>query len=871
MISAFNPKVGEWEIAWPGRVSRHDLVYLSPPLDPTQGIPLGNGDLGVLCWCEDSKIILAVNKCDLWDDADTGRFHNWADDEEEHSTCLRHACRIIIDFKMPVFDMFYLSDFTGRLDLAHASLTLTASGPFGSVSFEAFVSHDEGVLVCDIDADLHEDVPVEILLDRYGSRTYSHWYAKINRDPSIGLAGTEASADDSGVFISHELTSGQFAVGCRVAAGNVIPVYSKESSHCAKISLAGGCKKSVTLAAAVVSPEDADPIGRVSGKLEATISKWIDAIRATHETAWKSFWMRSLMESGDDYLDNLWHLTMYYANASQGGKYPGRFINGLWSWNRDVQHWNFYFHQNQQEIYWPLNAAGHHDLVESYLDLRFDGLPHAKEDAADLLGADGAYVSDVSERRGYNSVNEVDNHTPAAQIAMEFWRQYCFTGDMIFLRERALPYIVEAARFFESLFILGDDGYCHASEGAGFEGWIKMRDCITELSCAKVLFCTAVEACAIAGVNDPRIARWTEIADKLAPLPIVTADPKCFSNVDGELKYERGFFMGDGAASDKIFAAGISIDDGRVLTSRIPSDEETAAYPAYETIKMLEQNTSLGSGAEYGMKIYDGVFPTAEASVVYPSGLVGLSDKDTELYEAAVNTTKLYAPDCMGFDPLPIVLARLGLSLELQEILMQWPGRWQFYCNGFGHYGPMHIQKAESALRFRTTLVLDAATGEKFPSQSWPFRHMGMESMSVLATAMNESLLQSHDVVIRVAPAVSDTAQARFTLHAAGGFVVSSQIVNGKPMWIALKSLLGGVCRIENPWPVVYLYRNQTLESTYELEVVELSTDPGDLIMLAPEESVMDQWTTEPTICEPNVAPKVSSLGDANLGLPRMF
>ena len=103
--SAFNPGKFEWEISWPGRISRYDLVYLSPPVDPMQGIPLGNGDIGVLFWCEDSKIIAAVNKSDLWDDAPFGPFHNWSPAEEDYSTTQRHACRIIIDFKYPVFNI----------------------------------------------------------------------------------------------------------------------------------------------------------------------------------------------------------------------------------------------------------------------------------------------------------------------------------------------------------------------------------------------------------------------------------------------------------------------------------------------------------------------------------------------------------------------------------------------------------------------------------------------------------------------------------------------------------------------------------------------------------------------------------------------
>lgn len=61
----------------------------------------------------------------------------------------------------------------------------------------------------------------------------------------------------------------------------------------------------------------------------------------------------------------------------------------------------------------------------------------------------------------------------------------------------------------------------------------------------------------------------------------------------------------------------------------------------------------------------------------------------------------------------------------------------------------------------------------------WPFRHMDMEAGAVIAAAINESLLQSHDGVLRIAPAKFTDGKARFTLHAIGGFVVSAEVENG--------------------------------------------------------------------------------------------
>ena len=117
----------------------------------------------------------------------------------------------------------------------------------------------------------------------------------------------------------------------------------------------------------------------------------------------------------------------------------------------------------------------------------------------------------ATDRRGYNSSGELANHTPVAQIALDFWRQFQYTGDQDFLRQQALPYILEAAKFFASLFERADDGLYHARAGTGYEGWIKLHDAITELVCGQVLFATALTALDIAGVDEPRAAAWREI------------------------------------------------------------------------------------------------------------------------------------------------------------------------------------------------------------------------------------------------------------------------------------------------------------------------------------------------------------------------
>ena len=384
--SAYNQKAFEWDIAWPGRVSQYDLVYKSPPIDPMQGITLGNGDVGALVWCDDSKIMIVVNKCDLWDDAKRDSLDNWKNEEDESSTTQRHACRIIIDFKFPVFNTLYLSDFKARLNLAEASLSLYGSSPFGKVNLKAFVDHQSGNLFCELGSDLNEDVPLQISVEHFGSRTFSSWNSRITRNAAIGLSGSEAIVDGKGIYITQKLTSGTFAVGGTVIQNNGLAVnYHREHSRAASIRLSGSRQKKLKLVFSVTSPTSGDPVSEAKKRLASLNDMGIESFRQSHSEAWKSIWNRSFIDYGDDYLTNLWYLTIYYANASQGGKYPGRFNNGLWGWSHDVQQWNYYFHWNQQQINWPLNAAGFHDLIIPYLDFRYNSLPQLKKDGKHIL------------------------------------------------------------------------------------------------------------------------------------------------------------------------------------------------------------------------------------------------------------------------------------------------------------------------------------------------------------------------------------------------------------------------------------------------------------------------------------------------------
>ncbi len=872
MKTAFNIQRKEFDISWPQRISRHDLVFDAPPTDPMQyGLPIGNGEVGALIWCDDRRIFMAVNKSDLWDDAEFGDFHNWKEEEEELNTTLRHACRIIIDFKKPIFDTFYLNDFKARLSLKNGCAEIRLATPFGNLEAKIFISEKSDLLCADFVCDFAEEDEVEVTVERYGSRTFAHWYYMMKRDPNIGLGGTSAFVENNKAYISHNLTTGTFY--CGAVCDNLVP--TRSNSHACVFR---GNSNKFTLYLSVTSPFDENGRELLENTLKKAVDTGIDKLLAENEASWKAFWEKSFVETDDDYLDNYWHLAMYYANAGQRGRYPGRFINSLWNWRADVQPWNFYFHWNQQQAYWGLNAAGHHNLCESYLNYRWNGMEHAAQTAKDVFGVEnGIFVSDVCERRGYNSVAENNNHTPVGEVALDFWRQYKYTCDKEFLKEKALPYMLAASRFFVSVFEKAEDGKYHSIKGTAYEGEDVFDDPVTDLTMARVLLSATLDALCEAGESTPDEAVFRDMLENIAPLVLVECDSEIIEN--GVIK--RGMFKGEHVKTGKVVAVGRVRQDsgtrfsnenrtryykehmGEYIPQFVPDYEKKTPCIGNDVFRTANRGVSIPQYTENGVEQITFAHFQASIAPIYPMGLVGIGDRGTELYDALVSTA-LYSRNGqeMGWDPMPIALARLGLTDAVDRFIYDYPSYWQRFNNGFSHYDGGYVPSENLPFRRKDIIDLDSKTGEKFRGESFTFRHMGLEPLGVFSATMNERLMQSHEGIIRIAPAYGKKS-AKFKLHAVGGFEVMCELVDGVASFVAIRSLFGNTLTLENPWAEAWC-NGEKFEGT-----ITLDTKKGEVYIFTPSLDAFPEFEKE--IPLQNDTCKVRPDGNAMLGLARSF
>ncbi|MCR5484629.1 MAG: hypothetical protein K6F09_03450 [Clostridiales bacterium] len=722
-------------------VHKHDLFFGTPKNSPTAGIPIGDGDTGSLIWLSEDGINIHVNKCDLWSDAPEGV--TWDDDvycadHEEELTCLKHGGTVKISFSSPLFEPIYQKDFTARLSLSDAQMSLHAETPFGSVKASAFADSFTHVtaLKCNVISDDGE--APEISLSRWGSRTLWRWYCQQKFTPETGLDGTNSFADGNFLFITQETNVGGFCIGLLLDFDNDNTTSDTVNKHTGSLKFDKKKEHNFTLYYTVTLGTD---IETAKKRLLSAADEGYDRLFERHKSEWHEFWNKSFITFPDDYIENIYYLYLYYVNCESRGAYPPHFTVGLWSFYHDYVPWVYYFHYNMQHMYAPLDASNHGDLALCYDKMRRNGLKTSYLYTERIKKTTGAFFHDVVDRYGRSASYDSLNCTPGSQIALSAWRRYRYSGDENYLKEIALPLMIGSADFYLGMLKKEDDDIYHLYGTTAYEGNKPSDDTLTDIVMIKALFNALITL-----VDKEKAERLSEVLNHLPEtkrLPLLPddLDDGCF---------ERGIGKGKKPFGDKMIFSGGKRD---------------------------------GKYIRFMKHIHDYGFPDIELSPLYPAGIFGLKDKNGPLFDTMKNQISLGSPGDSQWTMYPVYVARMGMADILPGMLRDILGRFQVFPNGLNAEGSE--PPLSDAPRWYNVRNTDTETRTKVdPSK---YVHFDFESEPILAQSVNDALIQSHEGVIRICPAVEDTASVTFTLFAEGGFKVDADV-----------SLSGIVIAVEN-------------------------------------------------------------------------
>lgn len=842
--TTFDASSKKWNRSTTSRIPKHDLYFGTPLNTKWAGLPLGDGDIGSLLWLEKDGLHIHINKCDLWNDAPSGV--TWDDEvycsgREEQLTSVKHGGELTVRFNSPMFDYIYQKDFCTRLSLDDASAYIDADTPFGGISARMFASADSHttLLSCRVRSDDGE--APEIRLAHWGSRVLWRWYAQQLPAPEVGLEGTETYADGERIYITQELNGTKFCLGMAVVTNDGIRYTERRNCHEGAIVFDRQNEHDFTVYFTIRLGADVDEAKKLCEEtLDSAIAQGEAALYAEHKAAWESFWNKSYISIADDYIENHYYLYLYYMNSANRGAYPPHFTSVLWNAYHDYISWTCYFHYNLQHMYAPLDTVGHGELAQNYYNLRRNGLEKAYKYAAiekphepAISAKKGAFYHDVTDRYGRGADYDSLNCTCGAQIAMQMWRHWRYTGDRDFLENYTLPIMKGAAEFYLDMVVKEDDGLYHIHGTTPYEGNPPTDDCYTDLVMIKALFPIYREF-----ADDEMIAKLDDVIANLPEPILVPLDDE--DDLDGEV-FTHGLGKGKKPLGDKkVF--GIGYINGEVVR------------------KMYGNPAKVGYG-----------FPDIEHAPLYPSGIFGLKDKGTPMFDSMMNQMYIHPYKGMFWDLGPVFCARMGMAQELLECAHAQLKEWQGFPNGFN---------AESGGQewYHPT---NSQTSEKGMVKAEDFTHFDFETTPIIVKAVCESLIQSHDGVIRICPAVRPQDETAFTMYAEGGFKVDAEI-SADSYVITVENLRGEGFFLTLPeyadQTKLMVYRStggEFVKSDVKIsrhgneDVLDFSDSAAGEIILLTSEPIENLETYEQEVSERNMNMKM--LDNVYLGSPRLM
>lgn len=748
---------------------KHDVVYHSPAYKASEGFPLGNGCFGGMLYHTDRSIQWMQNHTDVIDFGPDGNFQAWAGESEEINTAPVSCGEITISDGMPSFEWIYLKDYEARLNLSEGLVDLQSSTAFSSWKCRAYVAQTPCVSVLQVEACAEQPVERTILFEKWSSPNFFHYYEQIVGKQDKNLNNIDAGIKSGCVYLHQHLRGTDYILAAKLVG----EPHGAEvlNTHSCRITLPRSKKHQFKLLTTTVFSNGGE------ASLDEAISnlnsaeKDISSVFKAHQKAWKQFWGKSFLSlPDDDYLENLYYINLYQLNSCSRGKFPITFA-GLWNTYRDSRNWGHFYHWNHQQTYWGLDAAGHWELEENYLNYRFNMLKNASEDAKKVFRSPGAFYSDITNLNGYNALepDAIRNFTVGPQIAMDFYRHYLYTGDQKFLLEKAYPVMRACADFYCNFLKKEDDEIYRISGGSScYESYWNNRETVTDRAMIPALLGALLFLQGDVGLEPETAEKYQDILNNLYPAPTLEV-------------------MHNGEKM-KIFADGVKWD---------------------------------GSTMDYAEGVYPlSAFPGSQISMIYPAGTVSLKDRSTEIFHIAANTARVVFDrdgyqtgpmGCCGHTPLPQVAARLGMGDDAFKLLHHYVSKYQPFPNGLTHFQNISGDSQWPSKGFHPRIIQteDTTQWEKIHEKDFGHRtfipcdiflHCYFETAGNIMAGLHEMLLQSCDGILRVFPAVPKSYSAIFSLWAAGTFKVTSEKNGEDVRYISIHSVKGHPCCLKLPW-----------------------------------------------------------------------
>jgi alpha-L-fucosidase 2 len=539
-----------------------------------QALPVGNGRLGAMVFGGTARERLHLTESTLWSGAPADREVNPAARAsipairdlifEGRYTEAEELCRRNLLGKGSQFGtalpMAFLevetilpaqpSRYRRSLDLDEAIARVEFAA--GDVIFqrEVFASHPAGIIA------------VRMMSSRPGSLSCNIAFGEPRLPGEVTAEAGVLALRGQALESLHSDGRHGTRFECQV---RVIPEYGSESGamHSANGEITVQAANAVTLLIAIASDfRGGRPDQACSAALSAAGSQSYQSLREAHVADYSALYRRVSIDLGQ--AGGLSELPIDERRKAleAGGDDPelcalffqfGRYLTiagsredsplplalqGIWNdglaagmgWTDD-----FHLDINTQQNYW-LCEVGNLGECHAPLAVLVEGLSRSGgQTARDMYGAEGWVAHVVTNAWGYSAPGWGLGWgmfvTGGVWIALQLWEHYRFTGDEVFLREKAYPVLHDAARFFLSYMVKHPTKkWLVTGPSNSPENWFVAPDtgkpCSDSMgpTCDRVLvyslFSACMQASELLGLDERLRAHITGARDRLPPLQV---------------------------------------------------------------------------------------------------------------------------------------------------------------------------------------------------------------------------------------------------------------------------------------------------------------------------------------------------------------
>ena len=575
-------------------ISDYNISWKTPGHSSKDSMPIGNGDIGLNLWTEKSnELVFYVSKTDSWDDigrlVKIGRVritlpkNSFSKGFQQTLHIDRaeivvkwgsnNSARIWVDANNPVIHVETNSAQAASLDVKFElwRKEYTMNGSIGHSRDETTVSDIYSNLT---GPDIHPSVIKPDTIVTTKSNTLM-WY---HHNKTSGWRDTikHQSLQDAVKELDLKDPLDNLVFGA-VIEGNGVKKVSNQQ-------LISKAKKNHHIRIHVLTKAQSSPEKWMKSIGQQV--KQVNAKKATYRAHlgwWSKFWKRSWIKIGgkdkNAYTVARAYQVQRFMDACAGrGAQPIKFNGSIFTTEHDrlsdmtggkqkrpdpdFRLWGpGYWFQNTRLIYWSKFMAGDFDLIQPFFKMYVDALPLRKFQTKKYYNHDGAWFPETlqwygtltNDNYGWNRngkplgyVEEVYTKGEiqgGMELVFMMIQYYYYTGDVAFLKEKAIPMFNELLTYYEQHYKVRADGFYDLGPLNALEMYWNVYNPTPDVAGLHANL-EAMLAIDSSVTTSAQRKRWAKTQSKIVPIPMRTVKGKKIigfaeRNVGGSRNYQN--------------------------------------------------------------------------------------------------------------------------------------------------------------------------------------------------------------------------------------------------------------------------------------------------------------------------------------------